>query len=81
MAEARGVDLPEDTVEQGLQFARDLPSNAYSSLHYDLVNGKPMELEALHGTLVSIGREAGLNIPMSEAVYALLKPWELHNSR
>jgi 2-dehydropantoate 2-reductase len=40
-----------------------------------------MELEALHGFVVRRAAEHGVPVPMSEAVYAILKPWAIHNQR
>ena len=57
-----------------MKAAEGLPPSAYSSLHHDLVNGKPLELEALHGHLVRLGRRHGVPTPMAAAVYAALLP-------
>ncbi|MGH3366085.1 MAG: hypothetical protein ACRDOY_02660 [Nocardioidaceae bacterium] len=36
-----------------------------------------MELDALHGTVVSSADERGLSVPACEAVYAVLRPCPL----
>ncbi|HUI10914.1 MAG TPA: 2-dehydropantoate 2-reductase [Bacteroidota bacterium] len=51
-----------------------------SSLYYDLVNGKPMELEALPGTVVRLGAQCGVPTPVNRAIYAALLPYHIHNS-
>lgn len=81
VARAAGVDLADDTVERWMAVAAELDADAYSSLHYDLTNDKPMELEALHGAVGRRAREHDVNVPMNEAVYALLKPWAERNQR
>jgi 2-dehydropantoate 2-reductase len=81
VGEATGVDLPDETVSRWMEFAGDLGADSYSSLHYDLTQDKPMELEALHGTVVRRGRENGVDVPMNEAVYAILRPWARRNRR
>lgn len=81
VGEAAGADLPEGLVERWVGFADDLEPGAYSSLHYDLTNGKPMELEALHGEVVRTADEHGVEAPMHEAVYAILSPWAERNAR
>jgi 2-dehydropantoate 2-reductase len=43
-------------------------------MHYDLVHGKRLELEALHGHAVRLGERLGVPTPMVFAVYAALKP-------
>jgi ketopantoate reductase len=47
---------------------------AYSSLHFDLVNGKRLELEALQGHAVRLGERLGVPTPGIFAVYAALRP-------
>jgi 2-dehydropantoate 2-reductase len=81
VAAAEGVRLPEDAVERHAAFAAGLEPGSFSSLHYDLTHGKPLELDALHGTVLRLARKHGLDVPMSEAVYALLGPWAARNAR
>jgi 2-dehydropantoate 2-reductase len=50
-------------------------------LHDDLMAGRRMELEALHGLVVRRAAELGVPVPMSQAVYAILKPWAIRNER
>jgi 2-dehydropantoate 2-reductase len=71
---AEGVDLPSDTAPRIARFAQDLPAAGFSSLHDDLVHGRRLEVEALHGFVARRSRAHGLPAPMTEAVYALLKP-------
>jgi 2-dehydropantoate 2-reductase len=71
---AEGVALAPDAVDTVMKAADALAPTAYSSLHHDLVNGKPLELEALHGHLVRLGRRHGVPTPMAAAVYAALLP-------
>jgi 2-dehydropantoate 2-reductase len=40
-----------------------------------------MELEALHGTIVRRARENGVDVPMNDAVYAILRPWSQRNQQ
>jgi 2-dehydropantoate 2-reductase len=54
---------------------------SFSSLHDDLVAGRPMELEALHGFVVRRAAQHGLAVPTSEAVYAILQPWAIRNQK
>ena len=71
---ADGVALAPDVVESSVKAAEALGAAASSSMHHDLVNGKPLELEALHGHLVRLGRRHGVPTPMAFAVYAALLP-------
>jgi 2-dehydropantoate 2-reductase len=79
LARAEGVPLPENVVEQQLEFATGLDPGSLSSLHHDLVTGRRMELEALHGTAVRRAARLGVAMPACEAIYAILRPWALRN--
>ncbi len=81
VARATDIELPADTVSRWMAFAEGLDADAYSSLHYDMTHGKPMELEALHGTVVRKARENDVAVPTTEAVYAILRPWAVRNRR
>ncbi|WP_122088134.1 2-dehydropantoate 2-reductase [Halalkalicoccus subterraneus] len=75
VARASGVDVPADTVEEWVEFARDLDPEMYSSLHYDLVHEKRLELDALNGAVVRHAESTDVEVPMNEAVEAILRPW------
>jgi 2-dehydropantoate 2-reductase len=80
VASAEGIELPEDTVERHVRFAGNLEPGSYSSLHYDLTQGRPLELQALHGTVVRLARRHGIAVPTCETVHAILRPWEVRNA-
>lgn len=75
VAEREGISGTEGWVEKHLARSEKLGANSYSSLHYDLTHNKPMELQSLHGAVLRLARKHGLQVPMCEAVYALLLPW------
>lgn len=77
---ASGVALPDDLVDQHLSFAAELEADGRSSLYDDLVGGRRMELEALHGELVRRADEAGVDAPAARALYAVLEPWARRNA-
>lgn len=79
VARAEGVDLPENAVDRLNELVMQLNPESYSSLHYDLTHGKPMELEALHGTALRLARKHGIDTPRCKVVYAILKPWAVRN--
>jgi 2-dehydropantoate 2-reductase len=79
LAAAEGVSLAPEVAAAPLAWARSLEPTVLSSLHDDLVHGRRMELEALHGFVVRRSGEHGLQAPISEMIYALLKPHALHN--
>jgi 2-dehydropantoate 2-reductase len=74
VGQARGVQVGSDVVEAHLALSQRLEPDSTSSLFYDLTHGKRLEIEALHGTVVRYGREAGVPTPACWAVYAALSP-------
>jgi 2-dehydropantoate 2-reductase len=79
VAAAEGVDLADDTVDRHARFAESLEPSGHSSLYDDLTGGRRMELEALHGSVVRRARDHDIPVPVSEAVYAILRPWAVRN--
>jgi 2-dehydropantoate 2-reductase len=72
---AAGVALAPDVVESIMKQAAAIGGDTYSSLHHDLVAGKRLELDALHGHAVRLGERLGVPVPTIFAVYAALKPY------
>jgi 2-dehydropantoate 2-reductase len=74
VARAAGVDLPDDAVEQTMKFAATIPPGNRASLAQDLLQGRRLELEALHGYATRLGERLGVPTPAVFAVYAALAP-------
>jgi 2-dehydropantoate 2-reductase len=79
VAEADGHTVPQAAQDRALALAQAIEPGSFSSLHDDLVAGRRMELEALHGFVVRRAARHGLAVPTSEAVYAILQPWAIRN--
>ncbi|MBI3325709.1 MAG: 2-dehydropantoate 2-reductase [Nitrospinae bacterium] len=75
VARASGIALPVGCVDQVLAFNASLEPGARASLYHDLAAGRRLELEALNGTVVRLGREYGIPTPFNFAIYAALKPY------
>jgi 2-dehydropantoate 2-reductase len=77
IAVGRAVGAPVDDAQiaQGLKMLDAVAPNAASSLQYDLLNGKRLELEALHGHVVRLAERHGVAAPTVFAVYAALRPF------
>jgi len=75
LGRAAGVALPADVVESTVANAGKMAGHLSSSLHHDLVHGKRLELEALHGHAVRLGERLGVPTPTVFAVYAALTPF------
>jgi 2-dehydropantoate 2-reductase len=74
VARAEGVALDDGAVDAVVKAAEGLAPEALSSLYHDLVQGRRLELEALHGHAVRLGQHLGVPTPTVLAVYAALKP-------
>ncbi|HSH43971.1 MAG TPA: 2-dehydropantoate 2-reductase [Arenicellales bacterium] len=75
LAEADGAGLDHDAVDTANSLLESLGADNYSSLYHDLAAGKRLELEALHGHAVRLGRRYGIPTPTLFAVYAALAPY------
>src|SRR5207245_3688720 len=74
VARAAGVTLPDDTVDRTLKLAESIPPGSRASLAQDLLQGRRLELEALHGYAARLGERLGVPTPTVFAVYAALLP-------
>jgi 2-dehydropantoate 2-reductase len=72
---AAGVKLDDGMLEQGFKFLDTVAPGAFSSLHHDLMHGKRLELEALHGHAVRLAERHRVPAPTVFAVYAALLPY------
>ena len=70
---ARGVRFDADPVEAGLATAARFPYETKSSLQRDLERGARIEIEALNGAAVRLGRALGVQTPANQAIYAALR--------
>lgn len=74
---AKGVQIqPLDPVKV-IEGIRRFDPNTRSSMYYDLVNEKPMEVEALNGTVVRLGKDTGVPTPIHQAIFGALLPHHL----
>jgi 2-dehydropantoate 2-reductase len=74
IAQARGIGLPSNLIQDRMQFADNSPRDFKASMCHDLERGNRLELDWLAGTVVRLGRELGVPTPWNNAVYAVLKP-------
>jgi 2-dehydropantoate 2-reductase len=74
---ARGAPIMEDSLEWAMNSLDNFPAQGLASLAKDFLEGRPVELEGLTGTVVRLGREAGMPTPINDTLYAILKPWAL----
>jgi 2-dehydropantoate 2-reductase len=73
VATAKGVRFDADPVEAGLVTAARFPPEAKSSMQRDLERGGRLEVEALNGAVVRLGRALGVATPANQAIYGALR--------
>lgn len=71
IAEKLGVKFAMD-VDKRIDVAREVGAHKTSMLQ-DLESGRPMELDALVGVVIELGRLVGVATPMIELVYGLVR--------
>lgn len=74
VARALDVQLPAGIVETIFETFRTMNTNTYSSLYHDLVAGKPLEIDALAGSVGRQGARVGVATPTHDVIYAALLP-------
>lgn len=75
VARAEGIPLPEDLPHRLRVYIDALPASTRSSLLIDLQSGKRIEVESLQGSVVRRAAAAGIDVPIMQTLYAVLKPW------
>jgi len=75
LARAEGVPVAPEIVERISNYVGAIPGTMRSSLLIDLSQGKRIEIEQLHGAVVRRAERAGLPVPITSTLYAVLKPW------
>jgi 2-dehydropantoate 2-reductase len=77
VARAREVQLPEGIIDQVKGAIDAFPPAHMTSMHQEIVGGRPSELEHWTGAVVRLGREVGVATPLNEFIYHSLLPQEM----
>ena len=77
VAQARKIAVADDTVIKTMAFVDTLPQNGTTSLHRDIMDGNPSELDFWNGAVVRLGQEVGIATPLNSFIYNSLLPREL----
>jgi 2-dehydropantoate 2-reductase len=75
VARAEGVPVAADRIQQIETYVGGIPGSMRSSLLIDLAQGKRIEVEALHGSVVRRAARLGVPVPIMSTLYAVLKPF------
>ena len=74
VATASGVPLGEADIQDAMNLVAQRPVDGKGSMQADLESGRPLELEAIVGSLGKIGRKVNVATPLMDLLYALLLP-------
>ena len=72
VAAAGGVSLDREQLEELIRSLDSTPVESMTSMHRDILAGRPSELEAQVGAVVRLGEEAGVPTPVYSFVYGSL---------
>lgn len=76
VATAGGVTMEPDAVDVTMARIDGMPLDATTSMHRDLVQGRPSELDAQLGAVVRLGAQRAVPTPVTGMLYACLLPQE-----
>jgi 2-dehydropantoate 2-reductase len=74
VARARGISIPSGYTGRVMESLAGVDPAIYSSLYYDLIKNKPLEIDALSGTVARLGFSNGIPTPVHRMIYAALVP-------
>ncbi len=70
---ADGADLAPDEAARIMEVLLTYPPEAGTSMYFDRLAGRPLEIEALTGAIVAAGDRLGVPTPLNRAFLALLR--------
>ncbi len=79
VARALQIHVPDNIVDRMFENLKSMATNTYSSMYHDLINGRPLEIEAFSGALIRYGQRLGVSVPTHTTIYAALLPHHLTN--
>ncbi|TYP77156.1 ketopantoate reductase family protein [Aquimarina intermedia] len=76
VAQAKHINLPEDSVSAVMNIIKNQPYDATASTQRDIMEGRPSELENFNGFMVREGERLGVPTPVNSFIYYCLMPME-----
>jgi 2-dehydropantoate 2-reductase len=70
---AEGAHLAADEADQTLATLMTYPAEAGTSMYFDCLAGRKLEIEALTGAIVAAGERRGIATPLNRALLTLLR--------
>jgi 2-dehydropantoate 2-reductase len=73
VARADGANLADDEPARAMARLFTFPPEVGTSMYFDRLAGRPLEVEALTGAIVAAGQRLGIPTPLNEALLTLLR--------
>ena len=73
VARADGAKLAPDEAERVMAAMLAIPAELGSSMYFDRLAGRPLEIEALTGAIVAAGERHGIATPLNRALLTMLR--------
>ncbi len=73
VARADGARVSDDEAERTLSTLLTYPAEAGTSMYFDCLAGRPLEIEALTGAIVAAGARHAIATPLNRALLTLLR--------
>jgi 2-dehydropantoate 2-reductase len=73
VARAHEIPLPPDEADRVLGALLSYPPDAGTSMYFDCLAGRPLEIEVLTGAIVKAGERLGVATPINRMLLALLR--------
>jgi 2-dehydropantoate 2-reductase len=80
VAVKQGVSVEPVDEPRVLEGLKRFSDDTRSSMYFDLMSERPMEIEALNGTVVRLGEQLGIPTPIHRMIYAVLLPYHLRHA-
>ncbi len=75
VARVKGINLDADIVPKTWDYMEGWAKDLKASMQIDMELGRPLELDALTGAVVRLGKETGVPTPVNDTLYAVLEPY------
>ena len=79
VAQAVGVNMEEVNKEKSIESWRRFNPETRSSMYFDLIHDRPLEVESLNGTLIRLAEAHRIDVPTHRLFYSVLAPHHRRN--
>ena len=76
VAESQGISLTDKDIEGWLTLLSGLDPNGRTSMCQDVLAGRKTEVDLFSGTILSLAKEAGIQVPVNEYLYEKIRDLE-----